>query len=979
MGKKEISLEEELLNKLTKEEKKNRLETLDLTKEEAEQIERIRDVENSILGSLNKQSESRKTANDYLKSAYNKLGEIKGVIASTAALTSSLVNGISNFETILYGLEISPNSLLDPREWLSIAAELKDTNTELYKLGVRAGKGAEEGQKLSDTFVSLQKDLGETSKNAREIVSTLSENNYIGNIKEAAETVSLFSRATGAARSSTAEMMEEYSKVAGFGEKETTNILANITKIQQTNGISKKGVDALVSSTKVLVANMKAFGYSDESIKRMTISTAKLVSQLEKVGVSAATSTKFIEDLLDPERIEDNIKKYAALGVSISDALSGEIDAGQIGEGLKEFGQKLKEIGPIAGTQYAKAFGISYKDAIKAANMEDAAIGEVPVDESVKAMQEMKDATLDATAAMREQMNILKGTLQEMGDNTLAMTSAITKATMALFAGFGMQAIGVMNSILKVFGVDVSKIVKDTFKSSKEIRKEVEEDLRALGIEGELGTKKRSDSVLKAIKLQEEEFEAAKRMFENSNITLDQFNAKVKDVGKKLGELKADLKESERRRDIVIELKTDNARRKLVELKRAGKAGRKEIYDSNKVELEKMADNFQEVAKKLSEGSKKDKILLKKATRTLLENSESFRGKVADDVGIAVKDLENCLEYDISLNKDANNRATNNLEYIIDRFVKEEKAAIKKFNSQIDNQIEKSTKNNTIGIDQTDANKLARSTREIISEGITKQRRVNSENISQLQANNASNITAQNIVNSKNATNMKHVNNKAINNAERMLEKEANNMASKVGNAINSKSSGGLVSSINGMSVKLGKVMTGLGLVAAALGVAKTAISNLAKLDFFKGTFVDKIANFFGLKEEEKESLDDNTAAVEKNTDSQEEGPERLMMTAEGRVVTTGSLAMKEKQKSESNSTNTTSQPTKAEEKKETVVQNDPKVANNTSIMIEVMREVLKELQIMSKGMTSTVNQLTGFSEAEAANTNASTPSTSRN
>ena len=57
----------------------------------------------------------------------------------------------------------------------------------------------------------------------------------------------------------------------------------------------------------------------------------KLVSSLEKVGISAQQATQWIERLTDPDNIEKNIGLYAQLGISISDALSGNIDGDTIG------------------------------------------------------------------------------------------------------------------------------------------------------------------------------------------------------------------------------------------------------------------------------------------------------------------------------------------------------------------------------------------------------------------------------------------------------------------------------------------------------------------------------------------------------------------------------------------------------------------------------------------------------------------------
>ena len=331
--------------------------------------------------------------------------------------------------------ETAKEALKNQRQWMSTvnSIDVEQLNPKVARktmvdmersataLSVRAGQGREGVVNLTTAFTDLQKITGESSKNAKEIIETLSKTGYIGNIQEAATGVSLFNRATGESADSTVALMNSLTKVGKFSNEQAVNALTNIAKVQQKNGMTAQGMSTLTNSIKTTTDNMRAFGQTNETIQKMVISTANLVSGMEKVGVAASDATKFIEGLTDPTKIENNIGLYAQLGMSISDALSGNLDIDQVGEGLKEFGQKVKEMGPIAGAEYAKAFGVTYNMAIKAADYEapEVEAEEQSIDKNLKALEDMKQATLDASANMQESFNKLAGTMQGLNGNLL--------------------------------------------------------------------------------------------------------------------------------------------------------------------------------------------------------------------------------------------------------------------------------------------------------------------------------------------------------------------------------------------------------------------------------------------------------------------------------------------------------------------------------------------------------------------------------
>ena len=383
-------------------------------------------------------------------------------ISSTANLVSSSLNSVS-------GINLS--KLIPTTLWKDNAKSLIDMEDAAYRMSQRAGKGFEGVKELKNTYVDIQANLKDSAENAREITKTLSETGYVKNLGEAAEYISLFSRTTGTSIGQTTEVMNGLTKIGKFSSKEAGTIIANVAKIQKLNGITVQGMNAWAASVNSVTNNMKAFGQTDESIKKMVVSTAKLVSSLEKVGVSAQQATQWIERLTDSDNIEKNIGLYAQLGISISDALSGNIDGDTIGAGLKDFGQKIKEMGPIAGKAYADAFGISYKEAIKAADMEAAIdAGGVTEQDSKSELEKMKEETLSFNQKQQENIN------QMIGETQKLMSDLSQRQMMMLTVGISLA----MSGVKKVFNSMI-----DNQKKFDDNRVFKEEEFQAMVIAGD--------------------------------------------------------------------------------------------------------------------------------------------------------------------------------------------------------------------------------------------------------------------------------------------------------------------------------------------------------------------------------------------------------------------------------------------------------------------------------------------------------------
>ena len=349
---------------------------------------------------------SIKNATDALKDFNNNIGD-----------TTDALKGLYLKDMVLAGGILGLGKAL-----IDTATKILTFNSELHRTVINAGKGAAGVEAYSKTVVNLGKSMGATQEDAQKVVKTLAELQYLGSAKEiesAAEASYGLARAFGISHEEVTQNTVELQKWGQVSAKTTTAMYADLMKVAQANGLTKNGVSAIMKTTTEWSGMLKAFGKTAPmDVQRYNMSLAKTVSALEKVGISAQTSTKLLEDLTDPTQIETNIPAYAALGISITDAISGNIDPEKMGAGLKEFGEKLKQMGPIAGAQYAKAMGVSYKDAIKAASADMAEASQVdmtPEEKSAEAMKQLTEATKSTTEKIQDVFTKIGAKLRSFG------------------------------------------------------------------------------------------------------------------------------------------------------------------------------------------------------------------------------------------------------------------------------------------------------------------------------------------------------------------------------------------------------------------------------------------------------------------------------------------------------------------------------------------------------------------------------------
>ena len=469
-------------------------------------------------------------------------------------LTKTFGDNLSNIVNTFTAINLANigSNLLDT------AKNMTTLNSELHRSVINAGKGVEGLKAYKDISVSLSRELGATFEEASKVTQILATKQYAGtteDIKNAADSSFLLAKAFGLTEEEITNNTVELQKWGGISAATTTAMYTDIMKVAQANGLTKEAVSAINKTTQEYSGTLKAFGKAPQDIQKFNLSLAKSVSALEKVGIQAGKTTELIQHMLDPENIEANIPAFAAMGVSISDAISGNLQPDAIAGGLKQVGEKLKQMGPIAGAAYAKTMGISYKDAIKAASadlQETAEDAMTPEESAAQQMKELTENTKDFFSKMQSGIEKIKGAFRSLGPLMLVILSALFPVIMDFITNSFAKAIKKSTSESTEEG-----ITEGTTKGAKTAKERLAEELSKATSEASKNASENYNAVDEMAQQMKENAKAAKSQLamiyeglsakENYLKREAEANQKKADEGRKLNQIReAEIAAAER-------------------------------------------------------------------------------------------------------------------------------------------------------------------------------------------------------------------------------------------------------------------------------------------------------------------------------------------------------------------------------------------------------------------------------------------------
>ena len=231
-------------------------------------------------------------------------------------------------------------------------------NDAMKDLSYRMGEAGTTTGVLTDAVHGVSQATGIATDKAADLVTQLRQLRVPTEIvQEMATNTARFSEITGVSAEASARLSGEMMRIGRLGADATTKILAGMTAVQRrigmTSGEMQELSEGIIYSTKML----NLMGKSAAQIEQFNKGVTKLAAAFTQVGLSAEEANKFVTDLLDPGKVEDNALLYAKLGISLEDAFAGDVDPGLLASKFKELGMEMQNMAGPAAAALAEQLG----------------------------------------------------------------------------------------------------------------------------------------------------------------------------------------------------------------------------------------------------------------------------------------------------------------------------------------------------------------------------------------------------------------------------------------------------------------------------------------------------------------------------------------------------------------------------------------------------------------------------------------------
>lgn len=340
----------------------------------------INDLKKAVsgLGQSMKSSKSDvRDLSDELDKADKKIGRFKQIAIDTSKEIKHLIPSMATFFGIFKGAQIAQASI-----------QMANYEQSFKNLSYQLGQGNSKTGMFLKNIYKVKAATGDTLANLEDISKELIKNRVVGEkaLFTLTKSISFFSEATGASASQTAQLAGRLSRLGRMAPESIKNILTSIMRVQRAFGMTSEEVENLnngILETTTLLHNM---GMNASFIENFQKGTVKLAAAFASVGIEAKKATDLVEKLLDLDRIEENALLYSKLGISIQDAVAGNIDPEGLQYKLKELGREIANMPRPAGYALARQLNTNYADIIRYQNMDPtkAAESDKELDEAAK-------------------------------------------------------------------------------------------------------------------------------------------------------------------------------------------------------------------------------------------------------------------------------------------------------------------------------------------------------------------------------------------------------------------------------------------------------------------------------------------------------------------------------------------------------------------------------------------------------------------
>ena len=238
-----------------------------------------------------------------------------------------------------------------------------DQSKEIRNLNKELGQGSKSISAFKASIAAMSGQIGVGTREIIELLNTTKK--YHQGLNETTAATLKFVKASGASSDILGNLTSKMKIMGVVSEETLTRTYENLLSVRDAYGLTNDEVDNIISSiTKYTVATQA----SSDQIDRATISLAKFTSQLTSAGMEAERVKEIVDNMLDPDRMTDNLVLMNKLGISVNDMVSGDPIAKLEGstEKLKQLGQEIATIAKtnrFQANEMAKIYGLTLEEA----------------------------------------------------------------------------------------------------------------------------------------------------------------------------------------------------------------------------------------------------------------------------------------------------------------------------------------------------------------------------------------------------------------------------------------------------------------------------------------------------------------------------------------------------------------------------------------------------------------------------------------
>lgn len=278
-----------------------------------------------------------------------------------------------------------------------------DQAGEIRKLNKELGNGSRLAADFRKEVAKVSADIGVSSARTLELVNATKE--YHQGITASTESTLKFQKASGVSIDIIGKMSAKINVLGNISSKTYDAMYESILAVREAYGLTSDQMDEIIGLLSDYAVVMQA---SDAQMVKATNAASKFTSALTTVGIESSRVKEILNNMVDPDRLTDNLVLMNKMGITVNDMISGDPMTKLEGsiDNLKQLGQEIADIAKsnrLQANEMAKVYGLTLQEAIQ--------LSELDTSEKALNTQKKLDEYRNETATLVESLNAFKQSL----------------------------------------------------------------------------------------------------------------------------------------------------------------------------------------------------------------------------------------------------------------------------------------------------------------------------------------------------------------------------------------------------------------------------------------------------------------------------------------------------------------------------------------------------------------------------------------